>query len=328
MALQLRLVPGSSIPVDLLRQQLYRADNRALATADAVQFRPGLRQCRENDGTVGRLLDGNGIIAHGLASHGAADHQVVRPIGVASGGSNQAGNRRADSRQHIDWLRDAVARHRGYPFDQWPCTGNPVSDRGDRGDVLHDATDIARQSATGYLYARNQLDQLVLCTGRVDRRDLPQRQAWVLCFAQCRIQADQCCGLVTLHGDDSLVDAENVQQDLRSGDNIGRSFPHQHVIAADIGFTFNAIDYQVLQVALPRAANFLGGGENGAAKPGDAAFPNKFGQGFRRLLAIVSTWRCGSDEAVFAIRLNDDAAAVVALASKYRPGRNRLDDAG
>ena len=194
-------------------------------------------------------------------------------------------------------------------------------DGGGGADVLHKATDIGRQPATRHLAIRDKLHELVFTPGRINRRNLFQDQAFVINLCQHLTKAMNGIGLVAFHDNETGVDMHGVQQNLGTADDLGGAFAHEHVIAADVGFTFDAIQYQVLRRHRARLHEFLRRRKYGAAEAHDAAIEDMYEQVCRRdvVVVLMIPRRKGL---ILSIALDDDTRRFFAMATCDGPAFN------
>ena len=141
---------------------------------------------------------------------------------------------------------------------------------GERGaDVLADVAELAGVTAARHFLARQELHELLLAAGGVDRRHLGELQARIVDGACGVLDGLHRLRLVALDRDDAARRLEHVGQEQRACDDLGGVLAHQHVVAADVGLAFGAVDDQCL--ARYGRRELVGRRIDGAAEADDAA---------------------------------------------------------
>ncbi|MCY1433542.1 hypothetical protein D9M71_495730 [compost metagenome] len=93
--------------------------------------------------------------------------------------------------------------------------------------------------------------------------------------------------LVVLDADQHLFRLQDVHEDFDALQQFHRALAHQHVVGADVGLAFDAIDDQRVDIVLGARGQLGGGGEAGAAKPGDTGLADAFEQRWRAFATEV-----------------------------------------
>ncbi|MCY1398729.1 hypothetical protein D9M71_137660 [compost metagenome] len=152
------------------------------------------------------------------------------------------------------------------------------------GDVDAERADIRRQAAGRDFAAGENLDQLALAAGGVLGRNRPQLERPL---ADGGLHRGDGFRLVVLDADQHLFRLQDVDEHLDAGDQFGGAFAHQHVVGADVGLALGAVDDQGVDIVLGARGQLGGGGETGAAEPGDAGLADALQQLWCALSAVV-----------------------------------------
>src|SRR5690606_24305765 len=127
---------------------------------------------RRRDDAARRLRDRDIVARQRVSHHAAAVDQPHDVVAIAAAPLDEIADRRADRRLDVTRAVDAAAgdrddtrRHglaaRREPVERLRCT-----------DVLAHVSDRIRERTARYRVAGQELDQLALAAGRVDRRNL------------------------------------------------------------------------------------------------------------------------------------------------------------
>ena len=163
----------------LLWQQLYRANGCAFTAAYARLFRADREGVGKDEDTIRRFDDRHLVSRDRFSCHRPAYDHVICALRVTASKRNELRDGRADSGQHVDGRRNAVAGDGSDAGNQRFPANNPPMHRACRADVLYHATDIGWQAAGWHFSTGDQLNELVLGTGRVDGWHLFQNNAFV-----------------------------------------------------------------------------------------------------------------------------------------------------
>ncbi|MCY1188331.1 hypothetical protein D9M73_294230 [compost metagenome] len=96
-----------------------------------------------------------------------------------------------------------------------------------------------------------------------------------------------------------------MHEDFDALQQFHRALAHQHVVGADVGLAFDAIDDQRVDIVLGACGQLGGGGEAGAAEPGDTRLADAFEQ---RRRAFTTEVLAGLQQCPFivAVAVDDD----------------------
>jgi hypothetical protein len=138
-----------------------------------------------------------------------------------------------------------------------------------RAHVLADVAELAGIPSARHFLAGQELDELLLAAGGIDRGHLGELQARVVCGLRRGFDGFHGLRLVALDRDDAARRVENVGQEQRAGHDRCRALAHQQVVAADVRLALRAVDDQ--RLAGNRCRELVRGWVHGAAQPDDAA---------------------------------------------------------
>ena len=168
---------------------------------------------------------------------------------------------------------------------------------------MHQHADGGRVFAVRHLFAGQDLGQLFGAAGRVFGRDHPQTD--VRMRAQRLFERGDGLRLIVFDADQRRFWLQQMAQNIGALQNFFRALAHQAVVGGDIGFALGGVEDQRFH-AVSAALQLTGGGEAGAAQPGDAGLMNALNQFVRRQLAEVGR-RLTFTPAVFAVGADNHA---------------------
>ena len=118
-----------------------------------------------------------------------------------------------------------------------------------------------------------------------------------------------------------------MHQNLRATQNFAGVFSHQHVVAADVGFAFDAVQYQVVELAGTACISFCAVGNT--APPSPTMPPCRICRAVRRAIVRRKFGVLQSvQRPIFAVTFDNDAGRVLAESPRHRPGFDSDDLAG
>jgi hypothetical protein len=191
-------------------------------------------------------------------------------LGVSAGEADNVGYCRAYSRVYIHWLCNAVTGHGGDARDQWFVMLDPVMDRGSGADILHEASNIRWQPASGYFPIGHELYELIFATRRINGRYLFQNQSHIAKLAHRLAEPANRLGLIAFNDDICNFELQSLQQYLGAADDFTRMLTHEYIVATDVRFALDTVEYQVVQFAGNCLHEFLCCRIYGATEPDDA----------------------------------------------------------
>ncbi|MNZ80454.1 hypothetical protein D3C78_990870 [compost metagenome] len=302
--MQLLVLVAEGEEVQLLRQQAGRADLGAVAAADARHRRRRCRQLiagRGEQAVAGldqRHVEGRQADAH----QRAAEDQAVQLAAIQPGEVQQLADGSADQRLDVHRPRQGGAGQGGDPRNQRAALQYGIGYGHCGADIHTERADIRWQAAARHFAAGEDLDQLALAAGGVFGRHRTQLERPL---AYGLLQGGDGFRLVVLDADQHLFRLQDVHEDFDALQQFHRALAHQHVVGADVGLAFDAIDDQRVDIVLGARGQLGGGGETGAAEPGDAGLADAFEQ---RRYAFVAEVFAGLQRRPFlaAVAVDDD----------------------
>ena len=228
-------IRGFGEPVQLLGQQLGRADIHAFAAADAGHLRLD-RGIFFDEDAVGGLNHRHVGAGNAQAGHGATDDHLVILTVLITAGSEAILHRCADQDLQVYGVIH-FSGHRDVARDDGLAAGDGPIYRGSRGNVVDDYADVNRQALAGDFLAGQCFYKLILAAGRKTGGHFDQFQVIINQAGQgvvCQVH-------VILDGDHAMPGLYRMTDHARTGHDVGGLFLDQPIVAADMRFTFNAV---------------------------------------------------------------------------------------
>ncbi len=268
-------VLGPGVPVELLGQQVHRADLGAFAATDAGLRGPGGRRLPVGQGedAVGPLGDRHLLGVQREAHHGATQHEFADLPVEPARRLDQVGDGGADADLEVAWFPDAASAQGDVAGDLRLTRDHCFRHRGEGGHVLAQDSDPGWGAVGRYFLAGEDADELFLAAAGIEGGDgadlggVPD-----VAFRHRQLHGRDGLRFVVLDADQAFPHAQQVHDDACPPDDVTGALPHQHVVAGDVGLALGAVQDEGPD-RLERSGIELDAGGKGAAPQPDDAGP-------------------------------------------------------
>ena len=191
-------------------------------------------------------------------------------------------------------------------------------------DVLAHHSHMGGQLAALDFLAGQQLDDLLLATGRVFGRHHTDFDIAALAGPLDRGNG---LGLVVLDPNQGAAWVEQVLEDVDAGDDLVGMFTHQSIIGGDVRLALHRIDDQLFYSLMVAEVHLDAGGETRAPHSGNTGMADGVDQLAGAQLGVISHATVG-DPFILAIGVEHHADGIHARWMLDRAGANGTDGAG